>query len=103
LCKKCADLKSKGRKLNQGYRVASRILLGQERGDAGIEGDQFSFSMERQAQQVRIGDLLMADNSRRARGDGIEQPDIVRPELVSGMCEVGLQERDSVCGCQRIR
>jgi hypothetical protein len=59
--------------------------------------------MERQAQEVGIGYLLMANDPRLAIGNGVEQPDIVWPELVSGMGEVGSEQRDSVGGYQCVR
>src|SRR6266436_4885177 len=91
------------RRLDRDDGVEIWTFLWQERSDAGIESHQFSPFMNRQAQEIRIRYLLMTNEPGLATGNGVKQSNVIRPELMSRMCDVGFQQHKRVCRGQCIR
>jgi hypothetical protein len=58
--------------------------------------------LERQPEQVHVGQLAIALQPRGQRSHGFNQADVVRPELVGGMREIALQQAQGVCRRQGI-
>jgi hypothetical protein len=44
--------------------------------------------VDRQTHKVRVGYLLMPDDPGLAASNSVEQPNLIRPELMPRVCEV---------------
>ena|ERR1700675_1378894 len=64
-------------------------LFGQQRQDGAIHCRELSFLMHRKSQQIGIGHLLMARQSRSEWFKRLDKAELIRPEPVPGMAKVG--------------
>jgi hypothetical protein len=74
------------------HALAFRAFLRQQCHKCPIHGRELAFLMDGKAQQVRIGHLLVTLQPSLERLNGLDEADLIRPEPMGGVIQIGTQK-----------
>src|SRR5205814_1391856 len=73
-----------------------------QRQDSPIESCEFSSSVDCKSKKVGIGNLLVSHELSRERLNGLHKTDVILPEAVSRMAQIGLEQNQCLRRSERI-
>jgi Sodium:dicarboxylate symporter family len=74
------------------HALAFRAFLRQQCHKCPIHGRELAFLVDGKAQQVRIGHLLVTLQPSLERLNGLDEADLIRPEPMGGVIQIGTQK-----------